>query len=270
MRKAVGIDLGTTYCTVAIVDDAGNPITIENSIGELLTPSAICFDENEIVIGKEAVKASAFLPQQYFECFKRDIGEGKSFEVHGNRIPLEVLSALLLEKLKQDTEERIGPFRDAVITVPAYFDESRRQATGRAAKLAGLRAISIINEPTAAALAFQNQNKTGNQTVLVYDLGGGTFDVSLLRFDGQEYRTLATDGDVKLGGKDFDQRLVDHFANEFVEVHRMDPRETEEDRAQIRLDIEDIKRSLSERDKATYPMAFSGLRHRASITRNAF
>lgn len=277
---AVGIDLGTTYSVVAWIDESGRPATIPNEAGDLLTPSAVFVDSDQIIVGKEAVKASVMNPSTYAECFKRDIGSAAyRREVGGRKVPPEILSALVLERLRQSAERRLGPVRKAVITVPAFFDENRRRMTQDAARLAGLELLDIINEPTAAALAFGcrggaasvNPGPSGGpQRILVYDLGGGTFDVTVLEIDGSRLRTLATDGDVRLGGKDFDERLVTHLANRFQEAHGIDPRGDPQDAAQLWIDAQEAKHSLSERSKTTVVCFHAGVRMRIEVLREEF
>lgn len=280
-QPAIGIDLGTTYSVVAYIDSTGRPTTIPNESGDLLTPSAIFVDEDEIIVGKEAVKASVINPKAYAECFKRDIG-GVAFrrDLCGHKVPPEVLSAWVLQRLRRDAERRLGSFQKAVVTVPAFFDEGRRRMTQNAGRLAGLDVLDIINEPTAAAVAygrdqgFFDLNEPGNSgkrlRLLVYDLGGGTFDVTVLEIDGTRFRTLATDGDVRLGGKDFDKRLVDHLARRFVEAHGVDPRSDPQDAAQLWLDAQEVKHSLSERTKATAVCFHAGIRMRIEVSRGEF
>jgi molecular chaperone DnaK len=297
-QPPVGIDLGTTYSLIAFLDTSGRPTTVPNSWGDLLTPSAVFCDDDAIVVGKEAVKNAVIAPDRFAECFKRDMG-GMTFR-HKMRdlpVPPEILSAFILERLKQDTEQRLGPIRQAVITVPAFFDEIRRKATQDAGRLAGLEVLDIINEPTAAALAYgyqcglldpQSENdglkgtvpfsltrKSGQspkkpQQVLVYDLGGGTFDVTILRIEGSMFRALATDGDVLLGGKDFDERLVNHIAERFLAVHGVDPRSDQQDATQLWLDAQEAKHSLSERTKTVVPCIHAGIRMRIEVTRDEF
>ena len=150
----VGIDLGTTYSVIAQVDSSGRPVTVLNSLGDLLTASAVLVDQDGIVVGKEAVKASMLAPDTYAECLKRDMGSAcYRHKLRGIETPPEVLSAFVLERLRRDAEQRLGPIKQAVITVPAFFDETRRKATQEAGRLAGLEVLDIINEPTAAALA---------------------------------------------------------------------------------------------------------------------
>lgn len=277
---AIGIDLGTTYSLLSYLDPAGRPISLPSSSGDLLTPSAVIVDEDEIVVGREAVKASAYNPECYAECFKRDMGRvAIQHPIHGHHVPPEVLSALVLERLKIDAETRLGPVRDAVITVPAYFDEMRRKATQDAGELAGWNVLDIINEPTAAAMAcgwehglfgMRRTAHESSERVLVYDLGGGTFDVTLLEITPNTFRTLATDGDVRLGGKDFDQALVDHIAERFLAEHGLDPRSDACDLAQLWRDAQDVKHALSEHTKTSTVCFHAGIRMKLDITRPEF
>jgi len=281
-QPPVGIDLGTTYSVVAHLDSTGRPTTVLNSLGEMLTPSAVLFDRDDLVVGREAVRASAMEPDVYAECFKRDIG-GPVYhrKIGGVDVPPEVLSAFILDRLKKDTERRLGaPIRQVVITVPAFFDETRRKATQDAGRLAGLEVLDIINEPTAAAVAYGYQHgffdpskadaSSGPTRVLVYDLGGGTFDVTILQIHGHQLRALATDGDVRLGGKDFDERLVDYLAEQFVTEHGADPRGDPQDAAQLWLDAQEAKHTLSERSHATAMLFHAGVRMKVDVTRDQF
>lgn len=279
-QSAVGIDLGTTMSVIAYVDPTGRPVSVPNGSGGLLTPSAVLVDGDVMVVGKEAVRGSALTPDLYAECFKRDMGKpAYRRAIYNLPIPPEVLSAFVLEQLKKDAEQRLGPIQQAVITVPAFFDEARRRATQEAGRLAGLEVLDIINEPTAAALAFgysrgllgpQVDESAPPQRVLVYDLGGGTFDVTLLEISGNRFRALATDGDVLLGGKDFDERLVNCLAERFREAHGVDPRSNVQDGAQLWLEAQDAKHTLSERTKCTVFCFHGGIRMRIEITRTEF
>jgi molecular chaperone DnaK len=280
-QSPLGIDLGTTYSVVAHLDESGRPVTVSNGTGDLLTPSALFFDDDGVVVGKEAVKSCVLTPDLYVECFKRDMGSAFARRrIRGVEAPPEVLSALVLERLKQDAERRLGPLRQAVITVPAFFDETRRKATQEAGRLAHLEVLDIINEPTAAALAYGHQHgllqSTGSSSdgkpmrVLVYDLGGGTFDVTILEINGARFRTLATDGDVLLGGKDFDERLVNSIAEQFVAAHGIDPRSEPQDAAQLWMDAQELKHTLSERTKASVVCFHAGIRMRIEVTRQQF
>ena len=279
-QPPVGIDLGTTYSLVAFLDPSGRPTTVPNSWGDLLTPSAVFCDDDAIVVGKEAIKNAPLTPDRYAECFKRDMG-GMAFrhKIRDLNVPPEVLSAFILERLKKDAEQRLGPIHQVVITVPAFFDEARRKATQDAGRLAGLEVLDIINEPTAAALAygyhcglFNSETKTSKspQQVLVYDLGGGTFDVTILRIEGMRFQAIATDGDVLLGGKDFDERLVNHIAEKFIDAHGADPRSDPQDATQLWFDAQEAKHSLSERTKTTAFCFHAGIRMRIEVTRDEF
>ena len=280
-QPPVGIDLGTTYSVVAYLDSTGRPLTVPNHLGDLLTPSAVSFDDDDVIVGKEAVKVSVLEPDRFADCFKRDMGRSLFRRAVANQeIPPEVLNGFLLERLKQDAEHRLGPIRQVVITVPAFFDETRRKATQEAGRLAGLEVLDIINEPTAAAVAFgysraARQGAAADaewpaEQVLVYDLGGGTFDVTVLQISGNSFRTLATDGDVQLGGKDFDERLVDHLAEGFLAQHGVDPRADSQDAAQLWLDAQEAKHALSERSKTTVVCFHAGIRLRQEVTRAKF
>ncbi|MEX0817936.1 MAG: Hsp70 family protein, partial [Pirellulaceae bacterium] len=281
----IGIDLGTTYSVIAYLDESGRPVTLANNVGDLLTPSSVLVDRHEIIVGREATKASAAEPQAYAECFKRDVGTVVyRRDVRGVQVPPEVLNAFVLAQLKQDAERHLGPLQQAVITVPAFFDESRRKATQDAGRLAGWEVLDIINEPTAAALAYGHQHGflhspsphlpvTSSPTplrVLVYDLGGGTFDLTILEIDGHQFRAVATDGDVQLGGKDFDERLVDYMAEQFIRQHGADPRSDPQDAAQLWLDAQEIKHTLSQRATSHAVIFHAGVRLRLEVTRETF
>ena len=217
---AIGIDLGTTFSVVAKLDERGQPVTLVNAEGDRLTPSVVLFDGDDVVVGKEALKALATEADHVAECSKRDVGYRVFHKVlDGKQYPPEVIEAWILNKLRIDAAKQIGPFDKVVITVPAYFDEVRRKATQDAGYMAGFEVLDIINEPTAAAVAFGFQqgylddrgSSLAPQNILVYDLGGGTFDVTVMEIRGTEFNALATDGDVRLGGYDWDQRLVDSW-----------------------------------------------------------
>ncbi len=277
--RAVGIDLGTTFSAVACLDDLGRPQTLVNGEGDMLTPSVVLFEESEVVVGKEAVKAISTAALQVAECAKRDLGNRMYEKVLGGRqYPPEALEAWVLNKLRTDAEQQIGPFEKVVITVPAYFDEVRRKATQDAGYMAGFEVLDIINEPTAAAIAYGFQ-QSGNQQlgsaagparILVYDLGGGTFDVTIMEIQGDQFVTLATDGDVRLGGRDWDQRLVDYVAEEFIRRCGVDPREDPNAEGRLWRECEDTKRTLSARAKATVTCDYQGQSVRLEITRDQF
>jgi molecular chaperone DnaK len=277
----VGIDLGTTFSVVAYLDAQGRPCTIPNASGDLLTPSVVLFDEGGPVVGKEAVLASALEPEKVAECVKRDMG-AKVYrkKINGEFLPPEVVSSLILRSVKADAERRLGPVRRAVITVPAYFDERRRRATMDAGRLAGLEVLDIVNEPTAAAIAYGHQLGFLNRAcqvagdrplrVLVFDLGGGTFDVTVVELHGKSFKALATDGDVGLGGKDWDEKLVEIAAGRYRQRFREDPRDNPISLQELRLAAEAAKRTLTERAKAPLFVHHLGSRLKVEFTRAEF
>ena len=219
--KLVGIDLGTTFSAIATLDERGQAVTLPNLDGEMLTPSAVLIQDGSAVVGQAARDVALELPGNVALLTKRFMGHPKfGYPVSGREFRPETLSAIILKKLVQDAERRIGPIGKAVITVPAYFDDTRRKATKDAGRIAGIDVLDILDEPTAAALAYSFQHAQSlaqlqEQTVLVYDLGGGTFDVTLVRLGRHRFESLAIEGDVRLGGKDWDDRIVDHVANQF-------------------------------------------------------
>ena len=278
VQPPIGIDLGTTYSVVAYLDDAGRPTTVINNVGDNLTPTALLFDGDELVVGKEAAKGSVMSPDGFVECFKRDMGASRFRQnINDVEIPPEVLSGFVLQRLKEDAERRLGEIREAVITVPAFFDEKRRRATQAAGALAGFEVLDIINEPTAAALAYGYQSGFltpgevhSDQRLLVYDLGGGTFDVTILDISGDRFCALATDGDVRLGGKDFDERIVSHVADQFLQKHGRDPRSDAADHAALWLEAQQAKHALSARQRYTVVCVHAGIRFKVKITRDEF
>lgn len=278
-EPAVGIDLGTTFSAVARLDDIGRPQTLINAEGDKVTPSMVLFEGNEAVIGKEAVKAMATDMDMIAECPKRDLGQRMFRKVLGGRqYPPEALEAWILNKLRVDSVKQIGDFSKVVITVPAYFDEVRRKSTMDAGYIAGFEVMDIINEPTAAAVAFGFQqgflNPDGRteerKKIVVYDLGGGTFDVTVMEIGGGEFRALATDGDVQLGGRDWDERLVDFVAEDFIRKYGMDPREDPNTHGLLWRECEDAKRTLSARSKAGISCHYQGNAVRIEVTRQQF
>lgn len=218
MGKYVGIDLGTTFSAVAYIDGKGNPVIIPNKQGENTTPSAVLFGGKKPVVGSVAKRKSITDPKNYEAFVKRHMGE-KSYNFtakNGETYRPEEISALILSKLKSDAEEYLGDtIEGVIITVPAYFSDPQRQATKDAAELSGLNVLEIINEPTAAAIAFGISREVNtSQKVMIYDFGGGTFDVSILAFEGDNFASIATNGDHMLGGYDIDKAIVDYVKQE--------------------------------------------------------
>jgi molecular chaperone DnaK len=276
---AIGIDLGTTYSVLAKLDERGQPVTLVNAEGDRLTPSVVLIEGNDVVVGKEAVKAMGSEGERVAECAKRDMGHRAYHRaIGGKQYPPEVIQAWILNKLRCDAMQQIGPFDKTVITVPAYFDEVRRKATQDAGYMAGCEVLDIINEPTAAAVAFGFQqgflSATGStdrpRRVLVYDLGGGTFDVTVMEIRGSEFLALATDGDVALGGYDWDQRLVNLAADAFQREHGLDLRASPAAAGKLWRECEDAKRTLSARPKAPLVAEYQGKSHRLEISREQF
>ena len=217
MAKIIGIDLGTTNSCVAVFE-GGEPVVIPNPEGARTTPSVVAFSKNgERLVGQVAKRQAITNPDRTVSSIKRHMGTDYKVTIDDKKYSPQEISAMILQKLKADAEAYLGsPVTQAVITVPAYFSDAQRQATKDAGKIAGLEVLRIINEPTAAALAYGVDKETKEQKVMVFDLGGGTFDVSILDISDGVFEVLATNGDTKLGGDDFDNRVIDWIANEFM------------------------------------------------------
>jgi molecular chaperone DnaK len=282
--RLVGIDLGTTFSAIATLDDHGQPVTLPNRDGEMLTPSAVLITDGEAVVGQAALDVALEQPDKVASLIKRRMGHPSyGRPVAGREFRPETLSAIILRKLVQDAELRLGPVQRAVITVPAYFDDTRRKATKDAGRIAGLDVIDIIDEPTAAALAYSFQPPRGSgelipdrvlpneqRTVLVYDLGGGTFDVTLVRLTQQRFQTLAIEGDVRLGGKDWDDRIVDHVAARFQSQYGDDPRSDPRSLTGLQAGAERAKRTLSKLQQTTITCTHGGRVLTVPLTRPDF
>ena len=278
-EPAIGIDLGTTYSVLAHLDGDGKPRTVPNDEGETITPSAVFFDRDAPVVGREALRAAELEPQRLARFAKRDVGQrqfGKS--ICGRTFPPEVIQALVLAKLKQDAGLKLGEFRKAVVTVPAYFNEPRRKATQDAGRLAGLEVIDIINEPTAAAIAYGFEHRflaadgsaNGRERVLIYDLGGGTFDVTLMDIDGSEFRAVAIAGDVYLGGIDWDERIAACAADAFRSEHGVELREQPGVWDRLMQTACDARHALTSRSETLVPVSHDGQQTRWRLTRAEF
>jgi molecular chaperone DnaK len=223
MPKAVGIDLGTTNSVVAVLE-AGDPVVIPNSEGSRTTPSVVAFSKGgEVLMGEVAKRQAITNPDRTIRSVKRQMGTNWSIDIDGKAYNAQEISARTLQKLKRDAEAYLGDtVSQAVITVPAYFDDAQRTATKEAGQIAGLEVLRIINEPTAAALAYGLDKEGADQTVLVFDLGGGTFDVSILEIGDGVFEVKATHGDTQLGGDDWDQRVIDWLVAQFKAAHGVD------------------------------------------------
>ena len=222
MGKVIGIDLGTTNSCVAVME-GGEAVVIPNAEGTRITPSVVAFSkEGERMVGEVAKRQAITNPDRTIVSIKRHMGTRHTVDIGDKKYTPQEISAMILQKLKQDAEGYLGEaVHEAVITVPAYFTDSQRQATKDAGKIAGLEVKRIINEPTAAALAY-GLEKGENQTILVYDLGGGTFDVSILELGDGVFEVIATSGNNRLGGDDFDQRIIDWMVDEFKKANNVD------------------------------------------------
>ena len=269
----VGIDLGTTFSAIAYINSHGKPEVISNREGERTTPSVIFFEEDGTpVVGQAARNQAIVEPGRTIRFIKREMGN-PSYRVNidgEDRFP-EYLSALILKKLKVDAEAQLGqPITRAVISVPAYFKDAQREATRQAAQMAGLEVLRIINEPTAAALAYGRDKVKGRQTILVYDFGGGTFDVSIVRVEDNKFTILGTDGNAKLGGKDVDQRLVDHLAEEFQREHAIDLRAERFTHQDLWDRAEQAKKDLSFRENVAVTLSSGDKVIRVDLDREIF
>jgi len=269
---AVGIDLGTTFSAIAHVNQHGVPEILPNAEGDRITPSVILFEDDDVIVGNYAKQAAVVYPEQVVEFVKRHMGETDySFGYRGKSYDPEQLSSYILAKLKHDAELRLGHRVDqAVITVPAYFNDVQRRATMRAGELAGLKVLKLINEPTAAAFAYGLNNAGKNIRVMVYDLGGGTFDVTLVDIEGTEINVVGTDGDHKLGGKDWDDRLIEHVAEAFREKHGIDPLEELSSYHDLRQKCVSAKISLTRRPKVNVFHDYGSKVLRLAVTRETF
>jgi molecular chaperone DnaK len=278
--NTVGIDLGTTYSALAQLDSEGNPISIPNADGKTTTPSVVILGEaGHVVVGPSPERVSVENPENIVEAIKRQMGSKTWFkEYQGKKLTAEFISALILKKLKQDAEQTIGAITNAVITVPYYFNDLRRKATQDAGRIAGYNVIDIINEPTAATLAYawmrgelgRTDLSNTERTIMVYDLGGGTFDVTVVRYTPTHFRVLATDGDVLLGGIDWTNRIVEHVAEQFRRKYSADPLADPETRLQFTQECEEAKRVLSVKSQVPVNLYFQGKTLTVAVTRGDF
>ena len=279
--QTVGIDLGTTFSAIAHLDGEGNPVALMNEEEEIETPSLILLAETgHVIVGPSRTRAAMEDPDHVVERVKRHMGNveyKRTFD--GREITPEFLSALILKKLRQDAEKRIGPIGNAVITVPYYFNDARRKATQDAGRISGLNVIDIINEPTAATLTYAWQRgELGSvkakfdrpRMALVYDLGGGTFDVTVVKYTPTHFQVLATDGDVYLGGVDWNDRLLNYIADEFKAKHGTDPRASAATAQMLRNDCDLAKIALSEKTQTSIVCRHEGKSNSVTVTREQF
>ncbi|MCL2303975.1 MAG: Hsp70 family protein [Planctomycetaceae bacterium] len=279
--NTVGIDLGTTFSAIAQVNDAGEPVPILNEDDEEETASLILLtDTKNVIVGPSRNRAALESPENVVERIKRHMGMSefkKTFD--GREITPEFISALILKKLKQDAEKRIGKIGNAVITVPYYFNDARRKATQDAGRIAGLNVIDIINEPTAATLTYAwHRGELGAgygkrvkpRRILIYDLGGGTFDSTLVECTPAHFKVLSTDGDVQLGGIDWNDRILDLVAEEFKDRHGVDPRDSEQTIQILRNDCDVAKIELSLKSETVIHCRHEGKTISVRLSREKF
>jgi molecular chaperone DnaK len=257
MAKAVGIDLGTTNSVVAVLE-AGEPAVIPNSEGARTTPSVVAFSKTgEVLVGEVAKRQSILNPDRTIRSVKRHMGTDWSIDIDGKAYTAQEVSARILGKLKRDAESYLGDsVTQAVITVPAYFDDAQRQATKEAGEIAGLEVLRIINEPTAAALAYGLDKEGADQTILVFDLGGGTFDVSILEIGDGVFEVKSTAGNTHLGGDDWDQRVIDWLVTEFKNSYGVDLSKDKSATQRLKEAAEKAKIELSTLQETTINLPF--------------
>ncbi|MCU1608085.1 MAG: hypothetical protein JWM45_1, partial [Pseudonocardiales bacterium] len=257
MARAVGIDLGTTNSVVAVLE-GGEPTVVANSEGSRTTPSVVAFAKNgEVLVGQSAKNQAVTNVDRTIRSVKRHMGTDWSTTVDGKKYTAQEISARVLMKLKRDAEAYLGEdVTDAVITVPAYFEDAQRQATKEAGQIAGLNVLRIVNEPTAAALAYGLDKGEKEQTILVFDLGGGTFDVSLLEIAEGVVEVKATSGDNHLGGDDWDQRIIDWLVDKFRASHGIDLKKDKMALQRLREAAEKAKIELSSQSTATINLPY--------------
>lgn len=270
MSKVVGIDLGTTYSAIAIVNRHGKAEIIPNREGERITPSVVLFDGEAPMVGSMAKRSAVASPLNVAQFVKRQIGDPswKFLTEQGSSHTAEEISAFILKRLKEDAETALGEtIRDAVITVPAYFDDAQRKATQDAGRMAGLNVLRIINEPTAAALVYGAEKTETAQTILVYDLGGGTFDVTIMKVGGDEITVVATGGNRNLGGFDWDNEIMQFLNAEFQKQGGMDLFDDPTLEQDLRDKAEIAKKTLSSRERTTVYLSAGGKTASVSFTR---
>lgn len=273
MGRYIGIDLGTTFSVAAYVDDDGCARIIDNQEGENITASAVFFDNGTSIVGTDAKKESVIDSKHFVGFVKRQMGKSYvKYNIDGRDYKPEEISAIILSKLKKDVELALGEeVLGAVITVPAYFMDAQRQATKDAARLAGLPVLDILNEPTAAALAYGiSKNSDQKKKIMIYDLGGGTFDVSIMQFGGDKIEILSSMGDSELGGYDFDKQIVEWFTNE-AEKDGVSIGEDKDAGQELLMRAEEAKKSLSTgRSKVKISVSVQGTRITKELTKEMF
>ena len=265
-----GIDLGTTYSCISYCDDSGHAKVIRNANGDETTPSVVYFeDADNIVVGRYAKDVAKLYPESVVSLIKREMGKSWEREFHGRTHTPESVSAVILRKLAEYASAETGEtVSDVVITVPAYFGVAEREATRRAGELAGLNVLNVIQEPIAAALHYEAELAARDQNILVFDLGGGTFDTTVIKVAEGDVRAVCTDGDNGLGGADWDEKLADFLMEDFLEENPDSAAEGNEEFAQEQLiAAEEIKKSLSTATSRRHAMRFGSDSCRVEVTR---
>lgn len=271
-NRIYGIDLGTTYSCISYVDEWGKPVVVPNFEGDLTTPSVVHFESaDNIVVGKEAKNASKVDPDRVVEFVKRSMGDTTfSREIDGKSYRPEEISSYILRKLASDASQTVGEeIKDVVITCPAYFGINEREATKNAGVLADLNVVNVLNEPTAAAICYGVDQGKGNEVVLVYDLGGGTFDITVIAMEQRDIRVVVTGGNHNLGGKDWDDRLIEYLAEQFMNENtgESNPLDDKYTMQELAKSAEDIKKGLSTKEKYPVMVSHNGKRARVEVTR---
>ncbi|HIP29689.1 MAG TPA: Hsp70 family protein [Sulfurospirillum arcachonense] len=275
MNKVYGIDLGTTYSCIAHVDEHGKPAVINNSDNELTTPSVVYFESDDnIVVGKEAKEVAEIYPNQVASTIKRVMGDPEwKFTFNEKEYSSQEISSFILEKVVKDAIENIGEdIKNVVITVPAYFGVNQKEATKQAGELAGLNVIAVIPEPTAAAISYGIESND-DEVVMVYDLGGGTFDISVIEVKDKGINVIATDGDHQLGGRNWDERLASYFAQEFEDqtgVSSDDLQNDMETWQELLNKAENAKKSLTSKENTKIRIAHEGDKATIELSRDKF
>jgi len=269
-----GIDLGTTNSCVAYVDDSGRPVILKSAVGEDTTPSVVYFESPEnVVVGRQAKDSALLAPEQVVELIKRQMGHDIHYTFHGQDHTPESISALILRELTRAAQDQAGEeIRDVVITVPAYFGLLEREATRKAGLIAGLNVLDILAEPVAAALAYQAlSDATGVRHLFVYDLGGGTFDTTVIRIDGDDIKVVCTDGNSQLGGADWDSKIIDFLLSGFAsEYPDLDPSGDEQFMQDLATSAEQLKKALSAVAARKHTVRFGGSAAQLELTREKF
>lgn len=281
MSYVFGIDLGTTYSCISYIDEYGKPVVLKNSDGDHTTPSVVMVEsEKNIIVGTEAKRSIEVEPDKTVQFIKRKMGkENDVVTLNGTTYHAPEISSMILKKIVNDANEELRQtgvlkdgesIRDVVITCPAYFGMNERQATKSAGELAGLNVLNIINEPTAAAISYGVSGSDKNETVLVYDLGGGTFDITVMSIAGSDISVVCTGGDDQLGGKDWDEALMEYVVERYEEENGEDLSEDPEAIAALYVDVETWKKALTAREKINISVNGSAGRFREELTREKY